>query len=84
MKINLPEIIKEIKANRFAPKTEWHIESIELVKTIDSCYGMIDQYEIVVKFKAGSYDDNGVKYLVNHYVDESSYVCFYNGLCYLG
>ena len=84
MKINMKEITKAIETNQFAPKTKWEFVEIELVKTIESIYGMIDQYEITVQFKAGKYEDNGMKFLINHYVDENSYACFYNGICYLG
>lgn len=84
MKVSIKEITRTIKENQFAPTTKWEIVEIELVKTLESVYGMIDQYEITIRFEAGKYEVNGVKYLVNHYFDKNAYDCFYNGLCCLG
>lgn len=84
MKISMKEITMAINKNQFAPNKAWHYEEIELKGRLDSMFGKIDQYEVTVKFKADKYEDNGIKYLINHYIDENAYACFYNGSCYLG
>ena len=83
MKINLKEITKEINANTFAPEKKWEYETIEHIETKDTLYGQVDKYEVTVRFKAGKYDNNGIKYQILHYVDENAYACFFNGECYL-
>lgn len=85
MKISLKEITRAINENQFAPETKWQYESIELIDTVDTvCNGRLDRYEITVRIKAGRYDNNGIKYQINHYADEDAYCCYYNGSCYLG
>lgn len=84
MKISLKEITKSINENEYAPATKWQYEEIRLIETIDTMHGRMDKYEATVRFKAGKYDNNGIKYQINHYVDDDAYVCFFNGSCYLG
>ena len=84
MKINMKEITRSINENQFAPEKKWQYEEIRFIETVDTCYGRMDKYEVTVRFKAAKYDDNGIKYQINHYVDEESYSCYYNGSCYLG
>ena len=84
MKISMREITKAINANQYAPEKKWQYEEIELIETVDTMYGKMDKYEVTVRFNAAKYDDNGIKYQINHYVDENAYSCYYNGSCYLG
>lgn len=84
MKISLKEITRAINENQFAPEKKWQYEEIELIEALDTSFGKMDKYEVTVRFKAGKYDDNGIKYQINHYVDENSYSCYFNGTCYLG
>lgn len=84
MKISMKEITRAIKENKYAPEKNWQYEDIEYLETIETMYGRVDKYEVTVRFKAGKYDNNGIKYEILHYVDEGAYVCYYNGSCYLG
>ena len=84
MKISMKEITRAINENQYAPEKKWQYESIELIESIDTMYGVMDKYEVTVRIKAGKYDDNGIKYQINHYVDENEYGCYWNGTCYLG
>ena len=84
MKISMKELAREINENGFAPVVKWSFEEIELLETLDTTYGKLDKYEVTVRIKAGKYDDNGIKYQINHYVDENIYRCYYNGTSYLG
>lgn len=83
MKISMKEITRAINENQYAPEKKWQYEEIELIKTIATMYGQMDKYEVTVRFKAGKYEDNGIKYQINHYVDENSYGCYWSGTCYL-
>ena len=84
MKISLKEITRAINENQFAPEKKWQYEEIEFIETLDTSFGRLDKYEVTVRFKAAKYDNNGIKYQINHYVDEEAYGCYYNGTCYLG
>lgn len=85
MKISMKEITRAIRENQYAPEKKWEYESIEFIKTVDTMYGRMDKYEVTVRFKAAKYDDNGIKFEINHYVDANDvYGCYYNGSCYLG
>lgn len=85
MKINIKEIMDAIKANRNAPEKKWWIETIEFVDSVDTAYGQMDKYEVIARIsvRSNDYRDNGFKYQINHYVDEESYGCYYNGSCFL-
>lgn len=83
MKISMKEITRAINENQYAPEKKWQYEEIELMETLDTMYGRLDKYEVTVRFKAGKYENNGIKYQINHYVDENAYGCYYNGACYL-
>lgn len=83
MKISLKEITREINENEFVPKN-WKYEEIAYVETLDTTWGKMDKYIVTVRFKAGKYDDNGIAFQINHYVDTNTYQCYYNGSCYLG
>jgi hypothetical protein len=80
----MKEITRAINENRYAPEKKWQYETIEFIESLDTMYGTMDKYEITVRFKASKYDDNGIKYQINHYVDEDAYGCYWNGTCYLG
>lgn len=83
MTINLKGIAKAINENRFAPK-QWAFESISHVDTKEyTTYGKLVKYEVVVRIKAGKYEDNAITFQVNHYVDEDSYTTYYDGSFYL-
>lgn len=84
MKINMKEITRAINENQFAPEKKWLYETIEFLQTLDCVDGQLDQYKVTVRFKAGKYDDNGIEYKVNHYVDEEAYHCYFERMCYLG
>ena len=89
MKINMKEITRAINENEYSPAKyinakKWEYESVELIETMDTMYGQMDKYEVTVRFKAAKYDDNGIKYQINYYVDENAYGCYFNGSCYLG
>lgn len=84
MKISMKEITRAINENQYAPEKKWQFEDLELIETLDTMYGRMDKYEVTVRVKAGKYDNNGIKYQINHYVDENAYGCYWNGTCYLG
>ena len=84
MKISLKEITRAINENEYAPEKRWQYEEIEHIYTFDTAYGRMDKYEVTVRVKAAKYEDNGIKYQINHYADEDAYSCYYNGTCYLG
>lgn len=85
MKLNLKEIAREISANELAKKVKWKFESIEWIKTIDDTfYGRMTKYEVVIRYNAPKYEDNGYKFEVNHYEDEDCYAVYWNGSTYLG
>lgn len=85
-KLNLNEIAREIRANEFTVKNKkWWLESIEELETIDdTAYGRITKFEVIIRFSAGKYDDNGQKFKVNHYEDSDCYAVYWNGNTYLG
>ncbi len=83
MKVSLKEITRAINENEFVPKN-WKYEEIEYVETLDTSFGKMDKYIVTVRFKAAKYDNNGIAFQINHYVDENAYRCYYNGECYLG
>lgn len=85
-KLNLNEIAREIKANEFTIKNKkWWFESIEELDAIDdTAYGRITKFEVIIRFSAARYDDNGQKFKVNHYEDSDSYAVYWNGNIYLG
>ena len=84
MKISMKEITRAINENQFAPAKKWEYETIEKIETVDTMYGKMDKYDVIVRFKAGKYEDNGMHFGINHYVDEDLYACYFNGSCYLG
>lgn len=80
----MKEITKAINGNEYAPEKKWEYESIELLETLDTMYGRLDKYEVTVRFKAPKFENNGIKYQINHYVDANDvYGCYYNGSCYI-
>lgn len=84
MKLNLKEIAREIRANEFTRNIKWQFESIEQLETIeDTAYGRLTRYEVVIRYNASKYDDNGHKFQVNHYEDSDSYAVYWNGSTYL-
>jgi hypothetical protein len=84
MKLNMKEVTRAINENQFAPQGKWTYEEIESIDTVFCAYGQVDRYLVTVRVKAGKYDDNGIRYKVNHYADEDAYHCYYEGTCYLG
>lgn len=85
MKINLKEITRAINENEYAPEKKWQYETITFIESIDTIgFGKMDKYEVTVRIKAGKYDNNGIKYQINHYVDEEVYTSYWNGTCFLG
>ena len=83
-KISLKEIAREIRENEFTRKIKWDFESIEQLETKDTSYGKMTKYEVIIRYNASKYDDNGHKFEVNHYEDSDSYAVYWNGSTYLG
>lgn len=83
-KINLNEIAIEIRRSEFAPK-KWTFDTLEQVdETKVTAFGVMTKYMVTIRIKAAKYDDNGIKFQVNHYEEEDSYSVFYAGSVYLG
>lgn len=85
MKLNLREIAREINTIEFTRKIKWQFESIEQLGTIEeTAYGRLTKYEVIIRYNASKYDDNGHKFEVYHYEDSDSYAVYWNGSTYLG
>lgn len=85
-KINLNELAKEIRANKFTRSSKWIFESIEQSQpTKNTAYGRLTKYEVVIRYKVSSkYDDNGTRFEVNHYEDDDVYAVYFLKTEYLG
>lgn len=83
-KLSLKEIATGIRACEFAPK-KWAFDTIEQAgETKMTSFGKMTKYIVTIKFNAARYDDNGIRFQVNHYEDSHAYSIFYDGAVYLG
>ena len=82
-KLNLKLIADEIRKNEFTTTKRWWLDSIEEIETVDTYYGTLTRYEVIISFSAGKYDDNGMKYQVNHYEDSDTYRVLWDGNTFL-